>query len=154
MEELDLDQLLNEVSSVENKEEIKGSLIEEPEKVLEELDVIPKYKKEEIKKEATKVENSDDFLREYIEEIQEDVKRYLREKYRINQEIKALKEELKEIKDELKDSGVKIAPIERAYKEMVNELKESAEDAKIIESVKNIIKDDVELYGMVREEAQ
>jgi len=164
MSDLDLDELLNEVSSdtnedysTENNVDLEAIKVDDTVNDTVEIDDISqfvhKYSLEDTKKKAKKSEDSDKYLEEYIEDIQDSVKKYLSERYRINEEIKALKEELKELKDEMKDEGIKVTAVDKAFKEMVSELKEDSNDAILIESVKNMIKKDASLYGMVREEA-
>jgi len=163
MSDLDLDELLNEVSSDTNEdystennvdlEDIKVDDTDNNTSIEDVSQFVHKYSLEDAKKEAKKSEDSDRYLEEYIEDIQDSVKKYLNERYRINEEIKTLKEELKELKDEMKDEGIKVTAVDKAFKEMVSELKEDSNDAILIESVKNMIKNDASLYGMVREEA-
>lgn len=159
MNELDLDELLNEVSAPAPKAEepAEKEAIEAKEDARTSFEGMKDSLKvgaiKKIEKAAEKAEDSDKYLEEYIEEIEGTIRKYLSDRYRIHSEIKALKEELKEIKEEVKEEGVKVNVVERAFKEMVSELKEEPQDAILIESVKNMIKKDASLYGMVREEA-
>lgn len=159
MEELDLDELLNEVSTpvVESENQTETEAREPKEDVQASFEGMKDSLKvgaiKKVKKAAEKSEDSDKYLKEYIEEIEGTIRKYLSDRYRIHSEINALKEELKEIKEEVKEEGVKVNVIERAFKEMVSELKEEPQDAILIESIKNMIKTDASLYGMVREEA-
>jgi len=149
MDELDLDELLNDLGE---QGEAEKSEVEKP--TVEDIkDILFNKNIEEASKEAKKAEDPDKYLEEYIADIQDSVRIYLTERHRINEEIKALKSELKDIKEEMKDEGIKITAVDRAFKEMVSELKEDSQDAVLIESVKNMIQKDPTLYGMVREEA-
>lgn len=159
MNELDLDELLNEVSNIsetdntDSTDSTDENTIESKDKTEILENVMHKYKIQEIQKEADKTEDSSKYLDEYIEEVQDSIRRYLSERHRINEEIKNLKNELKDLKDEMKEEGIKVTAVDKAFKEMVSELKEDSNDAIFIESVKNMIKKDPSLYGMVREEA-
>jgi len=151
MDELDLDELLNDLGE-QGEPEIEKSEVEKP--TVEDIKNIVFDKTiEKASKEAKKTEDPDKYLEEYIADIQGSVREYLTERHRINEEIKALKSELKDLKEEMKDEGIKITAVDKAFKEMVSELKEDSQDAVLIESVKNMIQKDPTLYGMVREEA-
>jgi len=151
--ELDLDELLNDLDDVVIEDKKTDTSTKKPD--LNDLkDAVFDHKLNKVQKEAKKTEDSDKYLEEYIADIQGSIRTYLSEKYRINNEMKELKNELKDLKEEMKEEGIKIQTVDKAFKEMVSELKEDSQDAILIESVKNMIKKDATLYGMVREEAK
>ena len=91
----------------------------------------------------TEIDYSDEF-----KDMMQEVKKYYKDVYGIQQEIKDLKDQLKERKQEAKDIGIKTTAVDKAMKEVISNIKESSEDAKAIEDAKRFIENDDELYNI------
>ena len=91
----------------------------------------------------TEIDYSDEF-----KDMMQEVKKYYKDVYAIQQEIDDLKSQIKERKQEAKDIGIKTAAVDKAMKEVISNIKESSEDAKAIEDAKRYIENDDELYNI------
>jgi hypothetical protein len=84
-------------------------------------------------------------------EFAEEYPKYWKGKQEFDMRKKALKDEEAEFKKEMEEAGVDISFANRAYKEVTRELKESAEQAQRIESLKKMIKADDIILGTIND---
>lgn len=159
----DIDALLNEldengvtkvdtniVKSKEIEAELGNNLISDTEQVNAEkmLKHIDESKVKVINLELENIDYSEEF-----KEVMDETRRYIKDAFEIETQIKELRDDLKTLRQDAKDEGVKVTVAGKAIKELVNELKESSEDAKATEDMKKMIKNDPGLYPVVLEKA-
>ena len=109
---------------------------------IESLEDTIKEQKEQIKQ-LKKIQTSN-VIEEVVSEYEfgQDAKKFLKEHNDIEMQKRALVEKLKEIKESYKDVGVDIGATLKAQKTLIQELKEDAGTAQIIEQMKKEIKED------------
>ena len=82
-------------------------------------------------------------------EYSAEARSFLKEYNAIEFEKKSLNDKTKELKDEYKEMGVDVSSALKAQKEKIKEIKETSEEAELIEGYKNLIGDDDDLMGDV-----
>jgi septal ring factor EnvC (AmiA/AmiB activator) len=165
--DFDFDSLLDEVDTPVSKEEVKevkeekveNPKINTPESFMEENskpapteeDMSKVFSKKAIK-EAKTNSLKPDFSDEFRDMMQE-IEKYYKDVFDIKQQIKDLQDELKERRNEAKEIGIKVTAADKAMKEVINQIKESSEDAKYIEDAKRLIEENDSLYNIAVAEA-
>lgn len=98
------------------------------------------------KAKANVPEYSDEFI-----DVIDATRRYIKDSFDIAQQMRELKEEQKVIREKAKEEGVSVTNTDKAIKELVKELKETADESKGIEDTKRFIKSEDDLYAGVVE---
>lgn len=159
MPDLDLDALLNEldvqdVQDVQDKEERDVPLIMEdannnaydsPKDIHVERTFEDKsHTNKSIDANKPEVVYSEDML-----EVMDDTKAYIRDLFDLESQIADLKEDIKVRKEEAKELGVKVGNAAKAVRELIKEAKETSDEAKGVEEMKRLIKEDDNLYSQL-----
>jgi len=84
-----------------------------------------------------------------FERVAAETNKYMKSVFEIEDQIAELKGELKSLKTDAKDEGVAVTCVARAIKELRQEIKETSEDAQMIEDIKKYVKNSDSLYGEV-----
>lgn len=82
-------------------------------------------------------------------EFAEETKAYIRAKSDIELRRKSLAQEQKELKEEFKDAGVDIKTADAAAKEIARRIKQSADEADMIEKTMKIFEEDDGIYSTI-----
>jgi len=151
MEDFDFDSLLDDIDNiyVKEKEEIPEPEIED---VIEEPKNLEKQK-EQMEKIVTKKGLQKIQYPKDLEELTDEVISYVEDISDLKNEIKALQEQIKERKQEAKEIGIKVGVIDKAFKEVVSEMKETPEDAQYLAGAKDLIMNNVKLAQLASFEA-
>lgn len=99
---------------------------------------------------ATPITDSNPEGIEYSEDMMEtmdDTKSYIRDLFDFESQIADLKDEIKARKETAKEEGVKVGNAAKAVRELLKEVKETSDEAKGVEEMKRLIKEDDNLYS-------
>ena len=129
--------------------EMDSSVYDASQTKIQELEAEVKELKEKIRGvkavQATSV--SDEVISKY--EYSSEAKSFLKDNDEFEMEKRSITERQKARKEEAKESGVDVAATLKAQKEVIKELKETSEEAQIIEQMKQEIKNDGSLMATV-----
>ena len=172
MEEFDFDDLLNELSEpevqLETKEEKKEPEVEQvaepviteevpepivevsnnaipepdPQSIIDDLNVEISQLKDKLK--AVENIQSDRVVENVVSdyEYSNEAKSFLKDFNDIEMQKRGLAEKQKELKEEAKEAGVDVAATLKARKAVIEEMKETSDEAQIIEQMKESIRND------------
>ena len=136
MEDFDFDSLLEDVENIKVVKEQPPA--PEPEEIIEEPKDLEK-EKSNMEKVVTKKGLKGIQYPQDLEELKDEVVSYVQDIADLRNEIKALQEQIRERKQEAKEIGIKVGVIDKAFKEVVSQIKETAEDAQYLEGAKDLI---------------
>jgi len=156
-EDFDFDSLLDDLDNVvevkENKNIENIETIEEPE-ILETpelkiqaadelLDEINQQKEELKQKEKVIQDIKTESVTEKIDyEYADEARAFLKEYNNLEMEKRDIIQRMKELKTEFEDQGVDVKAVLKAQKEIIKEIKETPDEAHLVEEMKKLIKTD------------